>query len=574
MSVVDNVNAYKVEGHRHTAELEQELPGRALQLRPAPAADRPGDPRQLLRDARRGAESTSEVRELFEDAYARRAVRRAWSTRRRAPATCATPTARRVHVTVVERARAGLLRDRQPLEGRRRPGGAGPEPDARPARDGGPRVSGFFRSRWVEAPGARARARAAPRCPRAFAPPAWPPASSRTASTWACSSPTRPATVSAARFTTNARVGAPVIGLARRPTSAGLRAVVANSGGSNVGDGQRGLDTALAMQAGRRRGARPSSRPGRRGLDRRDRHRAAARAGAGRRARRPAPRWATTPPTSPRRSSRATAAPKRACLEVELVGRRRAALGPGQGRGHDRAALRHDVLLRADRRRAGAGDARPAHRRVRQALVRPHLGRRPALHQRHGLRAGQRRARACAWSPRRRTSCASARRSTRCCASSRSRSSPTARAPSASAGSWSTGRPDAVEPVARAIANSPLVKTALHGGDPNFGRILQAAGQAWPAGEPFVADLEIEGRQVVSAGDAIGWTPAPAELEQRSPRGRVRADHAGRGRRDRGLLQRPRARVRALQRGVHVMRDVATLLEALPYIREFHGAPW
>ena len=68
------------------------------------------------------------------------------------------------------------------------------------------------------------------------------------------------------------------------------------------------------------------------------------------------------------------------------------------------------------------------------------------------------------------------------------------------------GRPDAVEPVARSIANSPLVKTALHGGDPNFGRILQAAGQAWPPGDPFVADLEIEGRQLVSAGDAIGLT--------------------------------------------------------------------
>ena len=67
-----------------------------------------------------------------------------------------------------------------------------------------------------------------------------------------------------------------------------------------------------------------------------------------------------------------------------------------------------------------------------------------------------------------------------------------------------SGRPDTVEPVARAVANSPLVKSALHGGDPNFGRILQAAGQAWPRGEPFVADLEIEGRQLVSAGDAIG----------------------------------------------------------------------
>ena len=74
------------------------------------------------------------------------------------------------------------------------------------------------------------------------------------------------------------------------------------------------------------------------------------------------------------------------------------------------------------------------------------------------------------------------------------------------------GRPDAVEPVARSIANSPLVKAALHGGDPNFGRLLQAAGQAWPPGEPFVADLEIERHQVVSAGDVV--EPAPAELVQ------------------------------------------------------------
>jgi glutamate N-acetyltransferase/amino-acid N-acetyltransferase len=65
------------------------------------------------------------------------------------------------------------------------------------------------------------------------------------------------------------------------------------------------------------------------------------------------------------------------------------------------------------------------------------------------------------------------------------------------------GRPDAVEPVARAVADSPLVKAALHGGDPNFGRVLQAAGQVWPPGEQFVADLEIEGRTVVSAGNAL-----------------------------------------------------------------------
>src|SRR6185503_7421659 len=61
------------------------------------------------------------------------------------------------------------------------------------------------------------------------------------------------------------------------------------------------------------------------------------------------------------------------------------------------------------------------------------------------------------------------------------------------------GDADHVEPVARSIANSPLVKTALHGADPNYGRILQATGQVLPP--PFVVDLDIEGTRVVTAGD-------------------------------------------------------------------------
>src|SRR4029453_6476908 len=45
-----------------------------------------------------------------------------------------------------------------------------------------------------------------------------------------------------------------------------------------------------------------------------------------------------------------------------------------------------------------------------------------------------------------------------------------------------------------------------------------------------------------------------------------------RRRRDRGLLLRSQPRLRDDQRRVHhLMRDVGTLLEALPYIREFHG---
>jgi glutamate N-acetyltransferase/amino-acid N-acetyltransferase len=38
---------------------------------------------------------------------------------------------------------------------------------------------------------------------------------------------------------------------------------------------------------------------------------------------------------------------------------------------------------------------------------------------------------------------------------------------------------------ARAIANSPLVKTAVHGGDPNWGRLIAAAGRS---GAAFVLD--------------------------------------------------------------------------------------
>jgi glutamate N-acetyltransferase/amino-acid N-acetyltransferase len=57
-----------------------------------------------------------------------------------------------------------------------------------------------------------------------------------------------------------------------------------------------------------------------------------------------------------------------------------------------------------------------------------------------------------------------------------------------------------VEPVARAVGNSPLVKCALHGADPNWGRILQAAGQA---GGGASLDLVIEGVPVVSGGNDV-----------------------------------------------------------------------
>ena len=80
------------------------------------------------------------------------------------------------------------------------------------------------------------------------------------------------------------------------------------------------------------------------------------------------------------------------------------------------------------------------------------------------------------------------------------------------------GAQEHVEPVARAVADSPLVKAALLGADPNFGRILQSTGQALGGGSPFVVDLEIEGLQVVSAGvlldlDADAWRTLEQAVE-------------------------------------------------------------
>ena len=67
--------------------------------------------------------------------------------------------------------------------------------------------------------------------------------------------------------------------------------------------------------------------------------------------------------------------------------------------------------------------------------------------------------------------------------------------------------------MARAIANSPLVKTALHGRDPNWGRIAQAAGMALAGEElPELGPAEIDAAEL--GGDA-----AEAEIALRLERG-------------------------------------------------------
>lgn len=62
------------------------------------------------------------------------------------------------------------------------------------------------------------------------------------------------------------------------------------------------------------------------------------------------------------------------------------------------------------------------------------------------------------------------------------------------------GDPRTVDTVARAVANSALVKTALYGGDPNWGRIIQAVGAAMPGTAPLAVDITIEGVQVCARG--------------------------------------------------------------------------
>jgi glutamate N-acetyltransferase/amino-acid N-acetyltransferase len=362
-------------------------------------------------------------------------------------------------------------------------------------------VTGFFRSRWVEAPthAGEIEETALPRGFRAAGVAAGLKPEGLDVGVLASDSPE---TVSAARFTTNARVGAPVT-LSRQADLSGLRAVAVNSGCSNVGDGTRGLETAAAMQSAAARklgleadqvgvastgviGVELPRDPVVEGI------RAACDA-----LELDAASFSEAILTSDR-------GPKRACLEVHLPSGeavRLAAQAKGAGmispsfattlcfvetdaalaaetldlllgvcikRSFDRISVDGQLSTSDSVFALASGSSGvlvepegPAELALGEAL--DGLLRQLALDIVADGEGAARVGRVVV-----------------------------------------QGRPDAVEPVARAVANSPLVKTALHGGDPNFGRVLQAAGQAWPAGEPFVADLEIEGRLLVSAGDAVG----------------------------------------------------------------------
>jgi glutamate N-acetyltransferase/amino-acid N-acetyltransferase len=363
----------------------------------------------------------------------------------------------------------------------------------------GDREPGLFRSRWVQAP-AHVSELASTTLPAGF----------RAAGVEAGIKPAgldvgvlvsdAPATTSAARFTTNARVGAPVI-VSRQSAKDRLRAIVANSGGSNTGDGQRGIDTARASQrqAAELLGIDPEqvgvASTGVIGVELPREPLLAGIAHA-------IPRLQADSDSFSRAILTSDKGPKRGALEVALPGGtvRIAAQAKGAGMISPRYAtmfcfVQTDAAMEAatldlltsvcvkrsfDRisvdgqlstsdtvftMAGGASGLRidpetPDELRFGEAM--DALLRQLALEIVHDGEGARRVGRIVV-----------------------------------------RGDPDRIGPVARAIANSPLVKTALHGGDPNFGRILQAAGQVLAPTEPFLPDLEIEGRQVVCAGESL-----------------------------------------------------------------------
>lgn len=59
---------------------------------------------------------------------------------------------------------------------------------------------------------------------------------------------------------------------------------------------------------------------------------------------------------------------------------------------------------------------------------------------------------------------------------------------------------DSAALLARSIANSPLVKTAIAGADPNWGRVLSAAGNAGAPFDPAHVDIDMQGVTVCRSG--------------------------------------------------------------------------
>ena len=82
--------------------------------------------------------------------------------------------------------------------------------------------------------------------------------------------------------------------------------------------------------------------------------------------------------------------------------------------------------------------------------------------------------------------------------------------------------------MARSIANSPLVKTAIAGSDPNWGRILCAAGYSGARFDPAKADISVNGFFLCRKGLDAGFDEAAAKRELDQKELTVRVDlHQG-----------------------------------------------
>jgi len=84
--------------------------------------------------------------------------------------------------------------------------------------------------------------------------------------------------------------------------------------------------------------------------------------------------------------------------------------------------------------------------------------------------------------------------------------------------------------IARAIANSPLVKTAIAGSDPNWGRILSAAGSEGVAFDPKRADIEMQGIPVCRGGLAAVFSEDGLKKKLDEPECVIRFKIRGSGR--------------------------------------------
>jgi len=82
--------------------------------------------------------------------------------------------------------------------------------------------------------------------------------------------------------------------------------------------------------------------------------------------------------------------------------------------------------------------------------------------------------------------------------------------------------------IARSIANSPLVKTAIAGSDPNWGRIISAAGNAGVPLDPSKVDIDLQGVAVCRAGLAADFSEEELKRELDKPECLIRFAIQGR----------------------------------------------